>query len=144
MTMLKAAEAFNIIPDQVEMAGTVRTLMPLRDFAEKSAQGIARGFGGDVEVKYRRYDPVTFNHTEGPIWRSRRHAISWGAPSVDDKLKPRMGSEDFAYMLETRPGAIVLLGNGSTAGVAHPAFQRRSPANGIGYWVSLVEAVLAP
>lgn len=46
VTMLKAAEAFNIIPDQVEMAGTVRTLMPLRDFAEKSAQGIARGFGG--------------------------------------------------------------------------------------------------
>lgn len=40
-------------------------------------------------------------------------------------------------MVETRPGAIVLLGNGSTAGVAHPAFQRRSPANGIGYWVSL-------
>ncbi|MER8710243.1 hypothetical protein NKH49_32890 [Mesorhizobium sp. M1088] len=68
VTKLNAGTAYNIIPDHAEICGTVRTLAPgLRDFAERQIlaadQGIARGFGGDVELKYRRLEPVTFNHT---------------------------------------------------------------------------------
>lgn len=67
ITKFTAAQGYHIIPDHVELAGTLRTFLPsLRDFAEQdilaASQGIARGFGADVEFKYRRHDPVTFNH----------------------------------------------------------------------------------
>ncbi|NOJ50878.1 M20 aminoacylase family protein [Bradyrhizobium archetypum] len=150
VTMLKAANAFNIIPNQVEMTGTVRTHEPaLRDFAERhilaAAQGIARGFGGGAELKYRRHDPVTFNHTEGTNLAIKAARNLVGAASVDQNIKPRMGSEDFAYMLEARPGAYIFLGNGPTASVHNPAYDFNDDAlpYGIGYWVNLVEIALA-
>lgn len=150
VTKLSAAQAYNIIPDQVEMGGTVRTLTSgLRDFAERqilaTAQAIARGFGADVEFKYRRSVPVTFNHTEETNLAIKAARNLVGAASVDDKLKVRMGAEDFAYMLEARPGAFIFLGNGPTAGVHHPAYDFNDEAlpYGIGYWVNLVETVLA-
>ena len=149
VTKLSAAQAYNVIPQQVEMAGTVRTLKPgLRDFAERqilaSAQGIARGFGGDIEFKYWR-DPVTFNHTEGTNLAIEAARNLVGSHCVDDAVKPRMGSEDFAYMLEARPGAFIFLGNGSTAGLHNPAYDFNDEAlpYGIGYWVNLVQAALA-
>lgn len=127
VTMLKAADAFNVIPDQVEMTGTVRTLVPrLRDFAEQqilaSARGIARGFGGDVELRYRRHDPVASNHTAETNLAVKAARQLVGSASVDAKMKPRMGSEDFAYMLEARPGAYIFMGNGPTAAVHNPAY----------------------
>ncbi|WP_027527322.1 M20 aminoacylase family protein [Bradyrhizobium sp. Ec3.3] len=150
VTKLKAADAFNIIPDEVEMTGTVRTHEPsLRDFAETHilsvAQGIARGFGGDAELDYRRHDPVTFNHMEETTLAIKAARNLVGSAAVDDNIKPRMGSEDFAYMLEARPGAFIFLGNGPTAGVHHPAYDFNDEALpfGIGYWVNLVETTLA-
>jgi metal-dependent amidase/aminoacylase/carboxypeptidase family protein len=57
-----------------------------------------------------------------------------------------LGSEDFAYMLEARPGACILLGNGSTAALHNPTYDFNDEAlpYGIGYWVNLAEAALAP
>ncbi|MGY4399219.1 M20 aminoacylase family protein [Bradyrhizobium sp. USDA 3315] len=150
VTKLSAAQAYNIIPSHVEMSGTVRTLVPsLRDFAERqilaSAQGIARGFGGDVELKYRRLEPVTFNHPNETNLAIRAARSLVGAAFVDDKLKPRMGSEDFAFMLEARPGAFIIAGNGSTAALHNSAYDFNDEAlpYGVGYWVNLVETVLA-
>lgn len=150
VTKLNAANAYNIIADHVEMAGTVRTLVrELRDFAEHQimacAQGIARGFGADIEFKYRRSVPVTFNHTEETNLATAAACNLVGPASVDDKISPGMGAEDFAYMLEARPGSMIFLGNGPTAGVHHPAYDFNDEAlpYGIGYWVSLVETTLA-
>lgn len=150
VTKLSAAKAYNIIPDRVEMAGTVRTLAPgLREFAERqilaSAQGIARGFGADIEFEYRRSVPVTFNHTNETNLAVTAARNLVGTASVDDKIRAGMGAEDFAYMLEARPGAIIFLGNGPTADVHHPAYDFNDEAlpYGIGYWVNLVEATLA-
>ncbi|MDA9536985.1 amidohydrolase [Bradyrhizobium sp. CCBAU 21362] len=149
VTKLKAAEAYNIIPDQVEMAGTVRALVPgLRDFAERqilaTAQGISRAFGAEVEFKYIRSVPVTFNHTEETNLAVKTARDFVGSASVDDNIRARMGAEDFAYMLEARPGAMIYVGNGSTAGLHHPAYDFNDDAlpYGIGYWVNLVETVL--
>lgn len=69
VTKLNAAQAYNIIPDHVEISGTVRTLSSgLQCFAEReifsAAQGIARGFGADVEFRYLRCLPGTFKHPE--------------------------------------------------------------------------------
>lgn len=149
VTKFNAAQAINVIPDRVEMGGTVRTLVPgLRDFTEQqmlaTAQGIAGAFGAEVEFNYQRYVPVTFNHTEETKLAIKAARNLVGPSSVDDKLRVRMGSEDFAYMLEARPGAMMWIGNGPTAGLHHPAydFNDETLPYGIGYWVNLVETVL--
>lgn len=150
VTKFNASQAYNIIPDQVQMAGTVRTLAPaLRDFAERqiqtSAQGIARGFGADIEFTYRRSVPVTVNHTTETDLAIKAARKLVGPAFVDNNIRARTGAEDFAYMLEERPGAFIFLGNGPTAGVHHPAYDFNDEAipYGIGYWVNLVETVLA-
>ncbi|MBB4577253.1 M20 aminoacylase family protein [Rhizobium lentis] len=150
VTKMHAGEAYNITPQQAEISGTVRTLVPqLRNFAETAiptaAQGIARGFGADIEFKYRRLEPVTVNHEAETNLAVQAARNLVGAAAVDDRIKPGMGSEDFAYMLEARPGSYIFLGNGSTASCHNPAYDFDDEAlpYGIGYWVNLVEKVLA-
>ncbi|VIO70113.1 putative hydrolase YxeP [Bradyrhizobium ivorense] len=150
VTKLNGAQAYNVIPDQVELAGSVRTLVPgLRDFAQgqifAAARGIARGFGADVEFKYCRSAPVTINHPEETNLAVKAARNLVGPACVDEKISPRMGSEDFAYMLEARPGAIIFLGNGSTSSLHHPGYDFNDDAlpYGIGYWANVVETVLA-
>ncbi|AUX78972.1 M20 aminoacylase family protein [Sinorhizobium fredii] len=149
VTKLKAAQAYNIIPDQVEISGTVRTLKSsLQDFAEreipKIAEGIARGFGAEIEFKYLRSVPVTYNHSE-----ETRHAVAAaqslvGSSAVDEAVRIQMGAEDFSYMLQARPGSFIFVGNGPTAACHNPAFDFDDEAlpYGIGYWVKLVETIL--
>lgn len=69
-----------------------------------------------------------------------------GSGGVDEAIAPMMGAEDFSYMLDERPGAFVFIGNGDSAGLHHPAydFDDAAIANGIAYWISLVETALAP
>ncbi|MDI3566672.1 M20 aminoacylase family protein [Bradyrhizobium sp. Arg816] len=150
VTKLKAAQAYNVIPDQVDLAGSVRTLVPdLQDFAQgqifAAARGIARGFGADVEFEYRRSAPVTINHPGETDLAVKAARDLVGPACVDEKISPRMGSEDFAYMLEARPGAIIFLGNGSTASLHHPGYDFNDEAlpYGIGYRANVVETVLA-
>lgn len=150
VTKFNAAQGYHIIPDHVELAGTVRTFLPdLRDFAERqivaAAKGIAQGYGAAVEFNYRRCDPITFNHAKETDLAIEAARNLVGSQSVDDKMRPRMGSEDFAFMLEARPGALIYLGNGPTAGLHHPSYDFNDEAlpYGIGYWVNLVETILA-
>lgn len=150
VTKLNAGTAYNIIPSNAEIAGTVRSFAPdLRGVAERRiftiAQDIARGFGADVAFNYRREEPVTYNHTQETNLAIKAARDLVGTASVDDKMRPGMGSEDFAYMLEARPGAYICLGNGSTAALHHPAYDFNDEAlpYGMGYWVNLVEMALA-
>ncbi|MGX9576394.1 M20 aminoacylase family protein [Mesorhizobium sp. f-mel] len=150
VTRFNASQAYNIIPDSVELGGTVRTLSPaLRDFAEQQikvcAQGIANGLGAEIELSHRRLEPLTFNHT-GPSNVAAAVARNLvGDDHVNDKITPLMGSEDFAYMLQARPGAFIFAGNGSSAGLHNAAYDFDDEAlpYGIGYWVNLVESTLA-
>ncbi|MER9560137.1 M20 aminoacylase family protein [Mesorhizobium sp. M0323] len=150
VTKLNAGTAYNIIPESAELSGTARTLLSsLRDFAERQieacAQGIARAFGAEIEFRYRRLEPLMLNHTEETNLAIKAARGLVEAAAVDDKSKPSMGSEDFAYMLEARPGAYIRIGNGPTASVHHPAYDFNDEAlpYGIGYWVNLVETALA-
>ncbi|MGX5845184.1 M20 aminoacylase family protein [Mesorhizobium sp. ArgA1] len=149
VTKLNAAQAYNVIPDQVEIGGTVRTSAPsLRDFAEKeiaaAAQGIARGYGAEIEFNYLRSVPATFNSTEETNLAIEAARNLVGTASVDGNVGFSMGAEDFAYMLEARPGAYIYLGNGPTPACHNPAFDFDDEAlpYGIGYWAKLVETVL--
>lgn len=150
VTKLSAAQAYNIIPDQVEISGTVRTLTStLRDFAEREmeavAQGIARGFGADIAFKYMRSVPATFNQAEQTKLAVTAARSLVGAAFVDDQIRVSLGAEDFAYMLNERPGAYIFVGNGPTAECHNSAFDFDDEAlpYGIGYWVKLVETALA-
>ncbi|MEH6951113.1 M20 aminoacylase family protein [Nitrobacter sp. NHB1] len=144
-----AGNTRNVIPQTVELRGTVRTLkVDVRDLVEKRirevAAGVAQTTGTRIDVKFRRGYPVTLNHaaqTETAIRIAKEIA---GDDNVQD-TPPMMGAEDFAYMLEARPGAFIFVGNGDSAGLHHPAYNFNDDAivYGTSYWIRLVETTLA-
>ncbi|MGR3541606.1 MAG: M20 aminoacylase family protein [Hasllibacter sp.] len=137
----------NVIPQTLRMVGTVRTLDPaVRDMAERRlseiAEGIAAGFGATATVTYHRGYPVMVNH-EAETEHMREAARAVSGQCEDAPLV--MGGEDFAYMLEARPGAYILVGNGDTAPVHHPEYDFDDEAipAGASLWVELAERRLA-
>ena len=138
------SKAFNVIPEWVTIRGTVRTQDPeTRALAEKRIAEICKGmagtFGGKAHVNYMKGYPVMVNHdTETDYARDAARKVSGDvsdAPLI-------MGGEDFAFMLEERPGAYILVGNGDTAAVHHPEYNFNDeiiPA-GCSWWAEIVEA----
>jgi amidohydrolase len=150
VTQFHAGHALNVIPDRAELSGTIRSLNEAvgamaRERMTSICQGIAAAAGATVEIDININYPVTFNHeTESAVALSVAAAVS-GAAAVDGDIAPMMGGEDFSYMLQTRPGAMIFLGNGDTAGLHNPAYDFNDeiiPA-GISYWVRLAEETLA-
>ncbi|CUX51839.1 amidohydrolase [Rhizobium oryzihabitans] len=142
--------AGNVIPGSVTLTGTVRTLLPeTRDFAEKRlkevATATAMAHGATAEVKYDRGYPVTFNHNDETEFATGVAVGVAGANAVNTNPNPHMGAEDFSYMLESRPGAFIFIGNGDTAGLHNAAYDFNDDAlpYGISYWVSMAETALA-
>ncbi|MFK7877608.1 MAG: M20 aminoacylase family protein [Paracoccaceae bacterium] len=138
-----SSKAFNVIPQKVTLKGTVRTMSTeMRDLAEKRVneicQGIAATYGGTVKVHYDRNYPVMVNHED----HTEFAANAARAVSGDCEEAPLvMGGEDFAFMLEERPGAYILVGNGDTAMVHHPEYNFNDEAipAGCSWWAELVE-----
>ncbi|MBE1707070.1 MULTISPECIES: M20 aminoacylase family protein [Mesorhizobium] len=150
VTKFHAGDAYNIIPESAEIAGTVRTLR--KEIAKKSEErirticdGLATAFGAKIEVDYQANYPVTFNHAEETVFASDIAANVAGDAYVHRGIQPVMGGEDFSYMLEARPGAFIFIGNGDTAGLHNPAYDFNDEAipHGMSYWVKLAETALA-
>ncbi|MCA0400170.1 MAG: M20 family metallopeptidase [Proteobacteria bacterium] len=145
-TMFHAGSATNVIAARAEIAGTVRTLEPaVRDLAEKRlreiAEGTAKLFGAVATVKYERGYPPTVNHAKETVYAADAARSIAGESGVNDNVPPVMGAEDFSYMLEARPGAMINIGNGASAGLHNPAYDFNDeiiPA-GIQYWSRLAE-----
>ncbi|HWW50087.1 MAG TPA: M20 aminoacylase family protein [Xanthobacteraceae bacterium] len=145
-----AGNAFNVIPQTAELAGTVRTLKAeIRDAVEKRvheiADGVARMTGATITIDYERGYPVTVNHPEQTEMATKVAREVAGQLNVEVDFPPLMGAEDFSYMLEARPGAFIFVGNGDSAGLHHPSYNFNDGAivYGTSYWVRLVETVLA-
>ena len=144
-----AGNARNVIPQTAELKGTVRTLTAeVRALVEKRVRevvdGVARITGASIDLKYERGYPVVVNHpaqTEVAIEVAKDVA---GDANVQEMV-PLMGGEDFAFMLEQRPGAFIFCGNGDSAGLHHPAYDFNDEAIvfGTSYWIKLVENTLA-
>ncbi len=130
LTQIHGGSAFNVIPDQVTLGGTIRTFSPemrsqmgrrLRDIAE----GVAQALGGKADVRVLSGYPPTVNHP-GPTERLAAAAEDvLGPGAVVRDMKPCMGAEDFSYMLEKRPGSYLWLGQAggrSDAMVHNPAY----------------------
>ena len=137
------SEAFNVIPEHVELRGTVRTMdAETRAMAETRivalAEGICAAFGAEANVTYMHGYPAMVNSPEQTEFAA---AV---AEKVAGSCQPApliMGGEDFAYMLEERPGAYILVGNGDTAMVHHPEYDFDDnviPA-GCSWWAEIVE-----
>ena len=138
-----SSKAFNVIPQRVHLRGTVRTMSAeMRDLAEKRigeiTNGVAATFGGTAEVAYHRGYPVMVNHEEQTAFAAEV-ARSVAGDCADAPLV--MGGEDFAFMLEERPGAYILVGNGDTAPVHHPEYDFADEAipAGCSWWAEVVE-----
>jgi hippurate hydrolase len=144
-----AGNARNVIPQVAELKGTVRTLTPeTRELVEKRVRevvaGVAQTTGTKIELTYERGYPVTVNHASQTAFATRVAKEVAGDANVHD-VPPMMGAEDFAYMLEARPGAFIFCGNGDSAGLHHPAYNFNDEAivYGTSYWIKLVENSLA-
>ena len=138
-----SSKAFNVIPQRVQIKGTVRTMSrEMRDLAEKRineiCSGIAITFGGTADIRYIRGYPVMVNSDEQTEFAAKvARDVSGGC----DEAALVMGGEDFAYMLEERPGAYILVGNGDTAMVHHPEYNFNDEAipAGCSWWAEIVE-----
>ncbi len=144
-----AGNARNVIPQTAELRGTIRTLTEeVRSLVEKRVRevvaGVAQMTGAKIDLVYERGYPVTVNHAEQTD-TARRVAREIGGDAAVAETDPMMGAEDFAYMLEARPGAFIFCGNGNSAGLHHPAYNFNDEAivYGTSYWVRLVENSLA-
>jgi amidohydrolase len=109
--------AFNVLPDSVTLIGTVRSFRPqTRDLAEARIKqivaGIAGSLGGSAEVQYQRGYPATVNAAREAEFAAQVGEKVFGKQNVVRDADPTMGGEDFAYMLQQRPGAYVWLGQG--------------------------------
>jgi amidohydrolase len=150
ITMFHAGNTDNVIPQTAQLRGTARTLSPaVRDLLEKRlrevVEGTAKTYGANATLKYRRGYPVVVNHAAQTDFAAQVAGDVAGKDKVDIDTPPVMGAEDFAFMLNARPGAFIFIGNGDSAGLHHPAYNFNDEVIpfGTSYWVKLVETALA-
>jgi amidohydrolase len=138
-----SSKAYNVIPQSVTLKGTVRTHhRDTQDMAEariaEIAEGIAAAAGATAHVRYARVGPATVNAGEPAAFAAD---VARAVSGSCDTSKPVMGGEDFAFMLEDRPGAFILVGNGDSAGLHHPEYDFNDDAipAGSSFFAELVE-----
>ena len=145
ITTIHGGDAFNVIPQSIKLTGTVRTLREeVRDHVEerltRAVQGIADAFGAKATLDYQRNYPVTVNHEhETELAALAAEAVA-GAERVTRDMLATLGGEDFAFMLNEVPGAMINIGNGPSANLHHPKYDFNDDviAWGSSYWTTLV------
>jgi len=152
VTQIHAGEAWNIIPDDAVLRGTIRSFnAETQEIVERAVErlctGIASAFGAQISVRFdHRYPPTVNSVAQGEVCRQVATALL-GPDKVRTNELPSMGAEDFAYMLREKPGCYVWLGNGPGTGGCtlhnpHYDFNDEILPLGVNYWVRLVSAVL--
>ena len=160
ITQIHAGSATNVIPDEATLIGTVRTFtVAVLDLMETRMQEIAShtaaAFGAEVDFRFKRNYPPLINHPEETAFAVDVMRDIVGEAAVDAAVEPTMGAEDFAFMLQEKPGCYVFIGNGEGAhrSVGHglgpcnlhnPSYDFNDDLLPIGatYWVRLAERYL--
>jgi amidohydrolase len=150
---MKGGSAYNVIPDEFVIGGTARAFRPeVRDLIERRLGEIARGtaatFGATAIVDYKRNYPPTVNDPKEAAFAADVAAEICGEAAVNRDIRPSLGSEDFSYLLNAHPGAMMWLGNGEGAGgcYLHNAkydFNDSAIPTGVSFFVRLAERFLA-
>ncbi len=153
VTQVHGGDAYNVIPESVVLRGTVRSFRS--EVSERVEQAlrhisaqVASAFGARVEVAYRKLYPATVNTAAETASAASAAARVVGDANVATDAAPLMASEDFAYMLQARPGAYIFIGNGAGEGscmLHNPRYDFNDDVLplGVAYWTSLVEQELA-
>jgi amidohydrolase len=152
VTQFHAGDTWNVIPETANLRGTVRTFREATQArTEKSlariAAGVAAAHGAQAEVRYERRYPATVNTSQETEWAAATAADVVGKEHVTRDPQPCMGSEDFAFMLQVRPGCYIWAGNGSAANerlLHSPYYDFNDDLLPVGasYWIRLVERLL--
>ena len=153
VTQIHGGEAWNVVPDDAVLRGTLRTFKPhvqalVESSIERLCAGIASTFGAHIDVVFDSRYPATVNSVAETELCRRAAARVVGEAQVRRDELPSMGAEDFAFMLQAKPGCYVWLGNGPGSGGCtlhnpHYDFNDEVLPLGVSYWVSVVETALA-
>jgi amidohydrolase len=151
ITSIHGGEAFNVIPDRVEMKCNIRSFSDaVAKTVEAELERICTSTAGALGVAARLdrsadtpYPPTVNYRAETELALSAMRAVA-GNESVDDDMKPVMGAEDFAFVLRRVPGAYVFVGNGDSAGLHNPRYDFNDAAlpHGVAYWIELAKRAL--
>ena len=146
VTMIHTGTASNILPETGTFAATLRAFKPevramLKQRFFEIVEGHAMAFNVRAEIDYDWGYPATINTPEKADFAAEVAAEIVGEAAVDARAYREMGSEDFSYMLEARPGAYLFMGTGPGAGLHHPAFDFNDEAAPVGasFFARLVE-----
>lgn len=152
VTQFHAGDAWNVIPETVNIRGTVRTLdrnvqKGMEPALRRICEGLAHAHGIAMDLTYTYGYPVTVNTAAETEFAREVAGQVVGADNVQPALAPSMGAEDFAFMLEKRPGCYVWVGNGPTDGgrqLHNPRYDFNDDIlpTGVAYWGELVERAL--
>jgi amidohydrolase len=152
VTQFHAGDAYNVIPERATLKGGIRSLSPAtQDRMERELRRLATGLceanGARAEVRYERRYPPTLNAPAETELAGRAARDVVGATRVHTNLPPSMGSEDFAFFLQQRPGCYIWLGAGDRPGscmLHNPRydFNDQILPIGVAYWLRLVELAL--
>jgi amidohydrolase len=149
ITKFQAGNTTNVIPQTAELAGTIRTLTPrAREVMVRRVMEVCEGMekvsGAKIDVRDKPGYPVLVNHAEQTKFAAKVAADVVGESNVNTDAPPMLGAEDFAYMLESRPGSFIFVGNGDSAGLHNPAYNFNDDAivYGSSFWARLVETSL--
>src|SRR5690606_16110162 len=150
VTKLNAGRAHNVIPEAADIAGTMRALDPqVRAFVKRRlvevVERTAAAFGATASVSFGFQNPAVVNDPDAITVAAAAAASLVGDANVDTDAEPVLASEDFAVMLERRPGCYVFLGNGGGPGgcaIHDPSYDFNDEILTLGasYWVRLAEA----
>jgi len=140
VTQIHAGDAYNVIPEQAVMRGTVRafsseTMMLIEQNIGRIASGVAAGFGATAELDFRLIFPPLVNDADEAGFIADTAADLVGEDNVNRNGNLVMASEDFSYMLDRRPGAYIQIGNGDGAGsceVHNPGYDFNDAALSLG------------
>ena len=150
---VKGGSAYNVIPTDAHVGGTTRTTTPeARKLIEarirEICEGAAKMYGVKIDVEYRYGYPPTINNAQRAAFANDVAAGVCGPNGVRDNVQASMGAEDFSYMLEKVPGAMVWLGNGGEDGNGAGLHNSRYDFNdmaipfGVSFFVKTVERFL--
>lgn len=154
VTQFHAGDAYNVIPDEVQISGCTRCFTPkvqieLETQMARIATEICAAWGATCKFNYERRYPPTINSAAEADLAGQVASEVAGNSKVYLNPKPSMGSEDFAYMLQEKPGAYIWIGNGDGEGscmVHNPGYDFNDEILPIGatWWVRMAETSLPP
>ena len=148
--------AFNIIPDEAKMVGTVRTFNNktremVLERMKSVIQNVSAAFGATAESEFIFHNYATVNSADGVEIAARAASVVVGEKNVDTNCPPSMGGEDFSAYLMEKPGAFVFIGQAvpekdspHNKGLHHPGYDFNDDIIpiGISYFAALVEDTL--